>query len=109
MDGKEVTAETVFTAKAAYGSADVVFTFNSKALQEKTLVVFETLIYEETEIAAHTDINDEAQAVTVSKEPKTPGGGAQTGRDGLPVWLLVVGLLAIMGAASLFVYLRKRG
>jgi hypothetical protein len=72
-------------------------------------VVFESLLYEGKEIAAHADINDEAQAVTVSKESTIPGGGAQTGRDGLPIWLLITALIAAAGSVPFIFYLRRRG
>jgi hypothetical protein len=109
VDGKEVTAETAFTAKESSGSTEVVFTFDSTGLESKILVVFEYLYYRETLITEHTDINDEAQTVTIAeREPENPGGGAQTGRDGLPVRLLILGIGAVVMALLLKLYLHYR-
>lgn len=107
VDGKEVTAEKSFILKEASGSVDVVFTFNTTALQDKILVVFESLEYEGKEIAAHADINDDAQTVGVGVEILTDepvagqGTGAKTGRDGLPLWLLIAAIGAVATATLL--------
>lgn len=73
-DGKEVTAETTFTAEAADGKIDVLFTFEDAAAAGKELVVFETLYYADTdiEVADHKDIDDEGQTVTVEMPPAEP-------------------------------------
>ena len=63
VDGKEVTSEKTFTPEAAGGTVEISFTFDSTALNGKTIVVFETLYYEGMEVTVHTDINDENQAV----------------------------------------------
>ena len=110
VDGKEITAVTSFVAKEASGSVEVVFTFNSKTLQQKVIVVFETLEYEGKEIAAHADITDDAQTVGVDIEvvPDKPGtgGGAKTGNDGLPIWLLIVAAGA--AATAVLLILKKK-
>ncbi len=103
---KEVTSETSFTPKEASGTVEVTFTFDSNAHAGRKLVVFELLEYKGKEIAAHKDIKDEAQTVEVGK---TPGGGAKTGRDGLPAWLLILAIVSAIGAAAPIVYFRKRG
>ena len=63
VNGKEVTAEKTFTPEEADGTVELAFTFDSSALNGKTVVVFETLYYEGVEVAVHADINDENQAV----------------------------------------------
>jgi hypothetical protein len=55
------TASKTFTAEAADGSVDVVFTINTKVLQGRTLVAFETLTYDNRTIAVHNDITDATQ------------------------------------------------
>lgn len=66
IDGKEVTAETVFVPETPCGTATVEFTFDSKFIKEETsIVVFESLYKEGQELAVHTDIDDEDQTVTV--------------------------------------------
>ncbi|WP_066688449.1 VaFE repeat-containing surface-anchored protein [Christensenella intestinihominis] len=113
VNGKEVTASTVFTPESASGSAAVEFVFDSRSLQGKELVVFETLTHNEsgTKLAEHADIDDEAQMVSVGVEPPPEepqsGKGAQTGRGGLPFWMLAVMGGAAAGAVLLVRYLRK--
>ena len=66
VDGKPVTAETTFTPEKADGKVDVVFHFNSLTIPHDTeIVAFESLEKNGVEIAAHTDIKDKAQTVTV--------------------------------------------
>lgn len=66
IDGKEVTAETVFVPETPCGTATVEFTFDSKFIKEETsIVVFESLYKKGQELAVHTDIDDEDQTVTV--------------------------------------------
>ena len=66
VDGKPVTAETTFTPEKADGKVDVVFHFNSLTIpHDKEIVAFESLEKNGVEIAAHADIKDKAQTVTV--------------------------------------------
>lgn len=58
-----VQAETVFTADASEGEAEVEFTFDSSVLKGKEAVVFETLFLDEREIAVHKDLKDRAQTI----------------------------------------------
>ena len=112
VNGKEVVAQTTFTAKESSGRAEVIFTFDTTTLEGKTIVVYEYLYFEREIIAEHTDINDLDQTVTVfTKEPepdKNTGTGAQTGQDGLPVWILIVGVGAFCGATGLIMYVRRK-
>ncbi len=64
VNGETVTAAKTFTPTTANGSIDMEFTFDSSALQDKSVVVFETLLYNSQEIASHADINDGGQTVT---------------------------------------------
>lgn len=65
IDDAPVTAETTFTAETANGMVNVTFIFNSAAVADKTLVVYETMYDGNAEVAAHADIEDEGQTVTV--------------------------------------------
>ena len=66
VDGKPVTGQTVFTPEKADGKVDVVFHFNSLTVPHDTeIVAFESLEKNGVEIAAHADIEDKAQTVTV--------------------------------------------
>ena len=60
-----ITAEKTFTPEAADGSAELVFTFDGSLLAGKTVVVFETLLSGQREVAIHHDINDEDQSVHI--------------------------------------------
>lgn len=108
IDGKEVRGSTLFTPTESDGTVEVLYTFDSNAVEGKTLVVYEYLEYDGETIASHEDINDIAQSVGV-KVPPQPGDSPATGRDAFPVWALVVSVAAVSGAAVLFVlWNRKR-
>ena len=81
IDGSEVTAEVEFTPEAADGTVELTYTLDASALAGTTIVVFETLYQDGVEIAAHADINDEAQTITIE-----PRGGLliqKTSEDGV--------------------------
>ena len=67
-NGNPVTAEANFTAEDSYGNVDVTFYFDGSSLKEGTsLVAFESLSYNDKEIASHADVNDAGQTVTIGK------------------------------------------
>ena len=67
-DGNPVTAEANFTAEDSYGNVDVTFYFDGSSLREGTsLVAFESLFYNDNEIASHADVNDSGQTVIITK------------------------------------------
>ena len=81
VDGEPVTAETTFTPKTASGEVEVTFTFDSRAIADKTdIVVFESLEKNGVEIASHEDIEDGKQTTTVTR-PQI-GTTALDGHDG---------------------------
>lgn len=49
------------------GTIDLTFTFDSTAVEGKTLVVFEDLYYHSVKIACHNDINDKNQTIYIPK------------------------------------------
>ena len=68
VDGKEVTAETTFTAETADGTVEVIFEVDLSGLDlETTFVVFETLYRNDVEIAIHADIEDEELQLFLSR------------------------------------------
>ena len=81
VDGSEVTAEVEFTPEEASGTVELTYTLDVSALAGTTIVVFETLYSNGTEVAAHTDINDEAQTVEIT-EPDKPTLGTTATVDG---------------------------
>ena len=81
VDGKPVTAETTFTPEKSDGTVSVTFTFDSRAIADKTeLVVFESLERGGNELVAHADIEDVNQMVIVTKP--SIGTTAVDGVDG---------------------------
>ena len=69
VDGKEITAETVFVPETKNGSVDVTFVFDATGLHGKEIVVFEDLYRENVLLATHADISDEGQTVRI-RNPK---------------------------------------
>ena len=78
VDGKAVTAETSFTPEEANGSVELSFTFDASALSGKTLVAFETMTFEDHEVAVHADIKDANQTIYFP-EIKTTATDAASG------------------------------
>ena len=78
VDGKEITAETVFVPETKNGSVDVTFIFDATGLHGKEVVVFEDLYRENIKVAAHADITDDDQTIKV----KTPEIGTKATADG---------------------------
>lgn len=89
VDGKEITAETVFVPETKNGSVDVTFIFDATGLHGKEIVVFEDLYRENVLLATHTDINDEGQTVKI-KNPEigtkaTAGGKKEITADKITI------------------------
>ena len=80
-DQAQVTAEVEFTPESADGTVELTYTLDASTLAETTIVVFETLYSDGVEIAAHADINDEAQTVEIT-EPEKPTLGTTATVDG---------------------------
>ena len=81
VDDAEVTAEAEFTPESADGTVELTYTLDASLCAGTSIVVFETLYQDGVEIAAHADINDEAQTVVIS-----PKGGLliqKTSEDGV--------------------------
>lgn len=65
IDGNTVTASKTFEAIAESMTVEMEFTFNSSALYDTDVVVFEDLKYKGSTIAYHKDIDDMEQTVTI--------------------------------------------
>lgn len=65
IEGEMATVKEQFEPKETDGTAEVTFNFNGLSLAGKTVVVFESLLYNGVEIASHRDIGDERQSVAV--------------------------------------------
>jgi Nucleosome binding factor SPN, SPT16 subunit len=101
VNGNEIRAEKTFVATAANGKINLPFTFNASALGGTTVVVFEKLYMDGREVAAHEDINDEAQTVRIVNVV-TPKTG-----DEAPIHLYIIGL-ALSAAVVGFLFVSKR-
>lgn len=82
IGGEPVTAETTFTPEESEGTVDVEFTFNASEVSGKTLVVFESLLYKDKEIAQHKDLDSPEQTLvlpSVNTTATNPDTGSQIG------------------------------
>ena len=107
VDGKEITSEVAFVPEEPNGEVTVSFTFDASSITQTTeLVVFETLYLDGIEIAAHTDIEDEGQTVTVIlPAPPVP----QTGDESNLGFWIGLGAIALGGLISVAViYFKKK-
>ena len=62
-DGREVRAEVDFTPEEPDGCVIMEFTFSGANLKNISLVVYETILLDETEVVTHADLNDQGQSV----------------------------------------------
>ena len=70
-----------FTPEETIGTVELTYTLDASTLAGTTIVVFETLYQDGVEIAAHANINDTAQTITIN-----PKGGLlirKTSEDGV--------------------------
>lgn len=106
VDGKELTSEVTFTPEKNCGEVTVRFTFDgSKITKQTDLVVFETLYRDGTELAAHADIEDGGQTVTlIPPKPDIP----QTGDNSNLGFWIGLGSVALGGAIACIIMYCKR-
>ncbi|MBQ3266820.1 MAG: VaFE repeat-containing surface-anchored protein, partial [Atopobiaceae bacterium] len=67
--GEPVTSSTTFKPISPYGTVTVTFEFDATGLAGYDVVAFESLSLDGTELAAHADINDDDQTVTLAPPP----------------------------------------
>ena len=101
VNGKEVTSEVTFTAEKKDGEITVRFTFDgSKVTKQTDIVVFETLYRDGVEIAAHADIEDGGQTVTLTPPaPPVP----QTGDNSNLGFWIGLGAVALGGLVAVII------
>lgn len=101
VNGKEVTSEVTFTAEKKDGEITVRFTFDgSKVTKQTDIVVFETLYRDGVEIAAHADIEDGGQTVTLTPPaPPVP----QTGDNSNLGFWIGLGAVALGGIIAVVI------
>ena len=110
--GVVANATKTFTPDSTDGYVDVTFQVDASKLAGSKLVAFETLSVDGTKVAAHEDLTDEGQTVTVeSPEGGTPSGGSSsypnTGQGPVAAALIAAGLTAV-GAAGIHGARRRR-
>ena len=116
VDGRRVTATATFSPDAPSGTVDMEFTFSSEGLApRRDLVVFETVFHDGKEVAAHANLKDAAQTVTVEKKPwakittLTQSGYAPKTGDGMKSMLVFFAVFGIVGSIAIVRGLRQKG
>lgn len=106
VDGKELTSEVTFTPEESCGEVTVRFTFDGSKITKQTyLVVFERLYRDGTELAAHADIEDGGQTVTlIPPKPDIP----QTGDNSNLGFWIGLGSVALGGVIACIIMYCKR-
>lgn len=66
-EGNPIETTTTFTPESSQGTTSVDFYIDGLTLAGKHIVAFETLYFDEQEIAVHSDINDDSQTVFFSQ------------------------------------------
>lgn len=120
-NGNEITESVTFTPQVSDGSVEVKFALDASVLEAGAeLVVFERLTSGNEDVAAHADINDEHQTITIvtPNEPLTPttldapepentepAGKASPSffaKTGAAIVPWIIGALIFMGSAAIF-------
>ena len=115
--GKDVTSTVSFTPEKASGTQTVTFTFNGADLGGHDVVAFESLQKDGTEVAVHTDINDEGQTVKLTSPGQEQSPSKDSPKSSLPKtgdelpWVAIVCALgaAACGAGAIALAKRRRG
>ncbi len=96
-EGSPVTTSVSFTPDSAEGSVEVSFTFDASDMKGRSAVAVEWLSRDGRQIAAHTDLADEAQTVEWPV-PAIP----ETGRDGVypSEFVGAAGTLTVLAASA---------
>ena len=103
-EGRPLEKEMSFTAEGESGTIIMTFRIPRRLVEGKTLVVFENLLEGEEKVAAHEDLYDSKQTVSIPEKPKS-GKPPRTGDPGRGIFHLALLLCAGSGLVCLF---RKR-
>ena len=66
-DGSTITASHAFTPSQPNGTVTLEFSFDTTRISETSVVVFETCLRDNHEVAVHADIHDEEQTVHLAR------------------------------------------
>ena len=83
QNGKEITSEMTFTATKTSGTVNLLFNYDSNALEGKTTVAFEKLFHNDIDVARHEDISDENQSVHIPKIHTTATDASTNDKEGV--------------------------
>lgn len=108
VKGEYVTAEKSFVPKEASGTVDIVFHFDSRELDEKTVVVFEDLYHNGVLITSHADIKDKAQSITYPEKPEPVISIPQTGDTTNLLAYAGIALASLAAALAMAVRTRRK-
>lgn len=103
--GVVANATKTFTPDSADGYVDVTFQVDASKLAGSKLVAFETLSVDGTKVAAHEDLSDEGQTVTVTTPTTTPTGDYPN--TGQTPWAPVA-IAAAAAAGTLALWIARR-
>lgn len=121
--GDEIKATREFKAESSEGTVDVEFTFSGVSLAGKSVVAFETVSYEDREVAVHADIDDVEQTVDLEEpeKPEQPGTPhkpeeptptpdyPKTGDESdLLLWMLIAGAALMAATTGIVIYGKRR-
>ena len=104
INGNTVTQEVTFTPEQPDGSVELTFKFDGTSLGGKTVVAFESCLYDGKEVAVHHDIDSKEQSVDITNPPVPEAPKPKTG-DNSPVLPLTVALA--VSAAAIGVGVKK--
>lgn len=112
-DGKEITAESKFTADEATGTTEMKFTVDTSKMKDGDKIVAYEYAYttDGKLVAHHEDVNDANQTVIVKKDSDTPKTHVDlnTGIENFGLaFAIIMGILTI-AAAGTYVYRKRKG
>jgi len=121
---KPITTKKEFVPKKASGVVELEFTLDPKLVTGTQIVAFESCQHDGFEVAAHADLSDADQTVTIKKpsnnknpqkNPSSTSGTSsrqktpRTGDDTIsPFFILMVGILALGGGIARLAYVSYR-
>lgn len=105
--GVVANATKAFTPDTPDGFVDVAFDVDASQLAGRKLVAFEDVSRDGTKVAAHEDLTDEGQTVTV--EPPTPTPSGSYPNTGQSPWALVALGAGLAAGALAILVARRRG
>lgn len=110
VNGKQVTAEKTFVATSKDQNVTITFSFDGSQLAGKDVVAFEKLYHNGNLIMSHEDLNDAGQTVHIAPAPapKTPIQKLTQTDDHMNGMMIVLGLIALVGAAVAGFFLLKK-